>query len=144
MFRNIVGVENGRQIVVMDSMSQIERTDRDRIVVAASNGGQESGRMAIATGCALAVLNDAGIGKDNAGIIGIVRMGDSGLAGVAVSHDSAEISNGMDMWHNGTVSYVNEPAAEAGIRVGDKVRTCVSVFAVRFPVGPMSASESSS
>ncbi len=56
MFRNIVGVENGRQIVVMDSMSQIERTDRDRIVVAASNGGQESGRMAIATGCALAVL----------------------------------------------------------------------------------------
>lgn len=75
MFRGIVGEENGRLIVVMDSMSQIEQADRDRIVVAASNGGQESGRMAIATGCALAVMNDAGVGKDQAGIIGIIHMG---------------------------------------------------------------------
>ncbi|WP_182262878.1 hypothetical protein [Rhodococcus sp. UFZ-B548] len=144
MFRGIVGEENGRVIVVMDSMSQIEQGDRDRIVVAASNGGQESGRMAIATGCALAVMNDAGVGKDQAGIVGIIHMGEAGLAGVAVSHDSAEISNGMDMWHNGTISYVNGPAASAGMRVGDNVRTSVAGFALRFPLGTTIGSESPS
>ncbi|MGC0366284.1 hypothetical protein ABH922_004268 [Rhodococcus sp. 27YEA15] len=142
MFRGIVGVENGREIVVMDSMSQIELGDRDRIVVAASNGGQESGRMAIATGCALAVMNDAGVGKDDAGIIGIVHMGEAGLAGVAVSHDSAEISNGMDMWHHGIISYVNGPAAAAGIRVGDDVHSSVVGFAGRTPPAPSIAAES--
>ncbi|PBC40800.1 hypothetical protein CJ178_03535 [Rhodococcus sp. ACPA4] len=141
MFRGTVGVENGRAIVVMDSMSQIETADRDCIVVAASNGGQESGRMAIATGCALAVMNDAGVGKDHAGISGIIHMGEAGLAGVAVSHDSAEISNGMDMWHNGTISYVNGPAASAGIRVGDDVRTSVVGFALRFPLDSTTGTE---
>ncbi|WP_243636634.1 hypothetical protein [Rhodococcus sp. Eu-32] len=128
----------------MDSMSQIERSDRDQIVVAASNGGQESGRMAIATGCALAVMNDAGVGKDDAGIIGIVHMADAGIPGIAVDHDSAEISNGIDMWHNGIVSYVNAPAQEAGIRVGDDVRSSVAGFAERFPLDRTTESERSS
>lgn len=134
MFRSIVGIENGRQIVVMDSMSQIDSSDRDRIVVAASNGGKESGRLALATRCALAVFNDAGTGKDDAGIIGVAQMGEAGLAGAAVSHDSAEISNGMDMWHNGIISYVNGPAADAGIRVGDSVQSSAINFALRFPL----------
>ncbi|WP_072803454.1 hypothetical protein [Rhodococcoides yunnanense] len=134
MFRQVVEVQHGRDIVVMDSMSQIELSDRDQIVVAASNGGQESGRLAIATGCALAVMNDAGVGKDEAGIIGIVRMGEAGLPGIGVDHDSAEISNGIDMWRNGIVSYVNGPAQEAGIRVGDDVRSSVAGFTERFPL----------
>ncbi|MEN0140164.1 MAG: hypothetical protein AAGC80_33765 [Rhodococcus sp. (in: high G+C Gram-positive bacteria)] len=134
MFRTIVAIEHGRQIVVMDSMSQIETSDRDRIVIAASNGGQESGRLAVATECALAVLNDAGGGKEDAGIVGVARMGTAGVPGAAVSHDSAEISNGMDMWHNGVISYVNGPATEAGISVGDSVRASAITFARRFPL----------
>jgi hypothetical protein len=131
VFRSIIGAENGRQIVVMDSMSQVETGDRDRILVAASNGGQESGRLAIDIRCALAVFNDAGIGKDDAGIAGVVAMGAAGIPGAAVSHVSAEISNGMDMWHHGVLSYVNAPAHAAGLRVGDTVDTGVREFAQR-------------
>ncbi|WP_430332829.1 hypothetical protein [Rhodococcus sp. ACT016] len=131
MFRSIIGSENGRKIVVMDSMSQVETGDGGRILVAASNGGQESGRLAIEIDCALAVFNDAGIGKESAGISGIVAMGEAGIPGAAVGHDSAEISNGMDMWHNGVLSYVNGPAYEAGLRVGDTVRSGVRAFAQR-------------
>lgn len=131
MFRSIIGTENGRQIVVMDSMSQVETGDGDRILVAASNGGQESGRLAIEIRCALAVFNDAGVGKDDAGIIGVVAMGEAGVPGATVGHDSAEISNGMDMWHHGILSYVNGPARDAGLRVGDCVQTAVRDFAHR-------------
>ncbi|MFI2285741.1 hypothetical protein [Nocardia beijingensis] len=131
MFRSIIGAENGRQIVVMDSMSQVETGDTGRILVAASNGGQESGRLAIEIRPALAVFNDAGIGKDDAGIAGVVAMGQAGVPGATVSHESAEISNGMDMWHHGVLSYVNGPAREAGLRVGDTVYAGVQAFAQR-------------
>lgn len=135
MFRSIIGAENGRQIVVMDSMSQAETEDTGRILVAASNGGQESGRLAIEIGPALAVFNDAGIGKDDAGIAGVVAMGEAGVPGATVGHESAEISNGMDMWHHGVLSYVNGPARAAGLRVGDTVHTGVRAFAQRLPAG---------
>ncbi|WP_280399034.1 hypothetical protein [Nocardia carnea] len=131
MFRSIIGAENGRQIVVMDSMSQVETGDTGRILVAASNGGQESGRLAIEIAPALAVFNDAGIGKDDAGIAGVVAMGQAGVPGAAVGHESAEISNGMDMWQHGILSYVNGPARAAGLRVGETVHAAVRAFARR-------------
>jgi hypothetical protein len=133
VFRSIIGAENGRQIVVMDSMSQVETGDTGRILVAASNGGQESGRLAIEIGPALAVFNDAGVGKDDAGILGVVSMGRAGVPGATVGHDSAEISDGMDMWRHGVLSFVNGPARAAGLRVGDTVHAGVRAFARRLP-----------
>jgi hypothetical protein len=115
----------GRRVVVLDSMSQVEDVDSGQIVIAASNGGKESGRLAVLAGCACAVFNDAGVGKDRAGIAGLVGMDRAGIPGAAVSHTSAEISDGMDTWRNGVLSHVNDAAQAAGLAVGMRVRDAV-------------------
>ncbi|MFI5427447.1 hypothetical protein [Aeromicrobium sp. UC242_57] len=56
MFRDVVWSDGGVDIVVMDSMSQTTDGDRGAIVVAGSNGGQESGRVGVHAGCAFVLL----------------------------------------------------------------------------------------
>lgn len=130
MIRRTVAVIDGHEVVALDSASQIDSGDRGRIVIAGSNGGRESGKAAIEAGCHAVVLNDAGIGKDRAGVAGLPMLDDAGISGMAVSHDSAEISDGLSTWHEGVLSTVNEVASQKGIRVGmsvpEAIRTLLS------------------
>ncbi|GLZ14322.1 hypothetical protein Acsp04_45570 [Actinomadura sp. NBRC 104425] len=130
--RRIVVVDRPRGgVVLLDSMSQAGEDDRGRVVVAASNGGKESGRIAVLVGCACAVFNDAGVGKDGAGIAGLALMDRAGLPGVAASHLSAAISDGPDLWHSGVISHVNEAARAAGFQAGARVADAVRRFVER-------------
>jgi hypothetical protein len=128
MFRETVLTRGGVAITVMDSASQIEQTDRGRIIIAGSNGGQESGRVGLASGCALLILNDAGVGKDRAGIVGLDILETEGVPAATVGHTSAAISDGMDMWEHGVLSYVNGPARDVGLREGQAVAAAVLAF----------------
>ncbi|MGO1879972.1 MAG: hypothetical protein ACTH1G_04770 [Microbacterium gubbeenense] len=121
MIRRTVAVMHGREVVALDSASQIESDDRGRIVIAGSNGGRESGKAAIEAGCYAVVLNDAGIGKGRAGVAGLPMLDDNGISGMAVSHDSAEISDGLSTWNDGVLTTVNEVAKHAGVRIGMSV-----------------------
>jgi hypothetical protein len=126
--RRTVLEHQGRQVVILDSMSQVEDADRGQVVIAASNGGKESGRLAVAAGCACAVFSDAGLGKDQAGIAGIWAMDAAGIPGITVSHTSAAISDGMDIWRNGVISHVNSAAAAAGFSAGARAADAVIHF----------------
>ncbi|WP_330229584.1 hypothetical protein OHA40_26610 [Nocardia sp. NBC_00508] len=128
MLRKVVHSGRGRQVVVMDSLSQATEADRNHVIVAASNGGAASGTAARRLSLGCVVLNDAGIGKDGAGVAGITALDEVGIPAVAVSHMSAEISNGMDTWDNGVVSFVNETAQNAGFRIGERVSDAVLRF----------------
>lgn len=119
---------DGLDVVVMDSMSQVEPDDAGRVVVAGSNGGYESGRVGVAVRCGFVVLNDAGVGKERAGVVGLDLLSEAGIPAAAVGHDTAEISNGADMWANGVITHVNAPARTIGVRVGDDVPTAVSRY----------------
>ena len=129
MFRGVVWSQSGVDIVVMDSLSQVEDGDHGAIVVAASNGGRESGVVGAHARCAFILLNDAGIGKDGAGVAGLEILAQSEIPAAAVSHMTAEISNGMDMWENGVISTVNGPAYIAGVRTGQPAQTSLIAFA---------------
>ena len=122
MFRDVVWSNGGVDIVVMDSMSQTTDGDRGAIVVAGSNGGQESGRVGVHAGCAFVLLNDAGIGKDRAGVAGLDVLEAAGIPAATVSHVSAEISNGPDMWEHGVVSTANPAATDMGFAPGALAR----------------------
>lgn len=122
MFRDVVWSEGGVDIVVMDSMSQTTDGDRGAVVVAGSNGGQESGRVGVHAGCAFVLLNDAGIGKDRAGVAGLEVLAAAGIPAAAVSHTSAEISHGRDMWEHGVVSTANPAAIALGFMPGELAR----------------------
>ncbi|WP_039805430.1 hypothetical protein [Nocardia araoensis] len=133
MLRQVVHSVRDRRVVVMDSLSQATEADRDQVIVAASNGGAASGAAARQLGLGCVVLNDAGVGKDEAGIAGIIALDEVGIPAVAVGHLSAEISNGMDTWDNGVVSFVNETAKNAGFQVGDRVQQAVARFLETLP-----------
>lgn len=125
MIRETVATIGDREIVALDSASQICSADRGKIVVAGSNGGRESGRAAVAAGCAAIVLNDAGIGKERAGVAGLAVVDERGIPGMAVSHESAEISDGLSMWRTGRLSVVNDSAARLGVRAGMTVAEAI-------------------
>ncbi|GAA2988862.1 hypothetical protein [Streptosporangium longisporum] len=125
MLRQVVHEEEGRKVIVMDSISLIGPGDVGHVVVAGSNGGMAAAAAARAFKGALVVLNDAGIGKDEAGVAGVRALDADAIPAVAVGHLSAEISDGRDTWENGVLSCVNETAARAGLAAGQPVRAAV-------------------
>jgi hypothetical protein len=66
-------------------------------------------------------FNDAGIGKDEAGIAALTMLEDSGVPAACISHNSARIGDAQDMWDHGLISRVNQLAETAGIGVGEKL-----------------------
>ena len=63
---------------------------------------------------ALVVFNDAGGGKNAAGVASLAELEREGIAAAAVSHESARIGDALDAWENGVVSRANGPAAGGG------------------------------
>lgn len=117
-------VEQGRRgkVVVMDSITKVNGEDEGAVVVCASHGGTSSGEFALEVPLRLVVFNDAGGGKDDAGIAALEMLQGRGVAAAAVAHTSGRIGDSMDMWENGVLSHVNAAAKALGLLEGDKVR----------------------
>jgi hypothetical protein len=126
MLRETVREHRSTRVVLLDSMSLVDDTDRGHVVVAASNGGVESGRIAALCGCAAAIVNDAGGGKDGAGVAGLAILDGAGVPGAAVGHLSARISDARDTWEHGILTHLNTAARRAGLTVGDTVQQAVA------------------
>jgi len=118
-------VENrrGGRVVVMDSITSLTPDDAGAIVVSASHGGVSSGEFALAFPLTVAFFNDAGVGKDNAGIAALEMLQNKGIAAGTVSHTSARIGDSADMWSNGVISHVNQAARKLGLTPGSNLRT---------------------
>ncbi len=121
MLKEAVLEKSGRKIVIMDSITKVTPDDEGAIVVAASHGGASSGEFALEVPLALVVLNDAGIGKDDAGIASLGMLQARGVPGATVGHDTARIGDARDMWESGIVSRVNKAAEAMGLRPGEKL-----------------------
>ncbi|MCA0240686.1 MAG: hypothetical protein LCI02_07470 [Proteobacteria bacterium] len=113
------------RIVVADSITMVAAEDAGTIVISGSHGGVSSGAYALAVPLRLAVFNDAGIGKDGAGIAALAMLQAQGRAAAAVSHDSARIGDALDTWEHGVVSRLNDAAQALGLRVGDALRVAL-------------------
>lgn len=110
------------RVIVIDSITQLAAGDEGAIVVAGSHGGTSSGTFALERPLKLVFFNDAGVGKDGAGIAALGMLQARGVAAAAVAHTSARIGDALDAWQHGVVSHVNEAAAALGVRVGDRVQ----------------------
>jgi hypothetical protein len=109
------------RVIVIDSITQLAAGDEGAIVVAGSHGGTSSGTFALERPLQLVFFNDAGVGKDGAGIAALGMLQGRGVPAAAVAHTSARIGDALDAWQHGVVSHVNEAAAALGVRVGDRV-----------------------
>src|SRR5512141_1719081 len=112
-------------VVLLDSVTEVTPAHAHCVVVTGSHGGQSAGRYALAVRARLYVFNDAGIGKDEAGIAALTMLDGVGQPAVAVAHTSARIGEAADTWTGGVISRANRAAAALGYRAGAALRAAV-------------------
>lgn len=118
-----------RRVVLVDSITEITAGDVGAIVVSGSHGGRSAAGFAAAQKAIIYVFNDAGIGKDEAGIAGLDDLERLGQAACCVAASSARIGEAYDTWANGIISAANPKALGAGFCVGARVADCVAACA---------------
>ena len=109
------------RVLIMDSITKVALEDEGTVVVSASHGGQSSGEFALEVPLKAAFFNDAGVGKDDAGIASLAMLERHGVAAGTVSHTSARIGDSQDMWEHGVISHVNDRARALGIVPGESL-----------------------
>lgn len=129
MLKKTVAHEGGHAVILADSITKVEPQDKGAIVVSASHGGQSSGEFALAVPLTAVLFNDAGIGKEEAGIAALAMLDKGGVPACAVSHESGRIGDAADMWENGLLSRVNAAAAARGAAPGMAVQEAVRKLA---------------
>lgn len=115
-----------RDIRLVDSVTQPKESE-GTVVIAGSHGGVSSGRYAAQLGLRGVVLNDAGVGKDDAGIGSLPYLNDLGLPAATVDHGTARIGDGVST-SQGVVSHVNELAEDYGCEPGQTALECAATM----------------
>lgn len=115
----------GGAVLIMDSITKVTAADAGAIVVSASHGGASSGEFALEVPLKAVFFNDAGVGKDDAGIAALAMLQARNVAGGTVAHTSARIGDAEDMWQCGVISHLNEAAQRLGLAVGQPLRTAL-------------------
>jgi hypothetical protein len=119
---------NSQDIVALDSITHLKDAHRGQVVAAGSHGAVYAAYLAAKGGVRAVILNDAGIGKDQAGISGLAYLDQLGIAGAVISHRSARIGEGADMMARGTISHVNQVAAALGCVTGQSCADCAAAM----------------
>jgi hypothetical protein len=107
---------NGVAITVTDSITFLNKNNTGEIVVCGSHGGVSAGMYAQKYGVKAVFFNDAGIGKNNAGVKSLASLSDAGIVACAVDCMSAEIFNGQDALENGIITVCNQLAKDRNIK----------------------------
>jgi len=115
--------------LILDSVTHLTDAHRGMAAHCASHGGIYAGHHAASMGIGALILNDAGIGREQAGLGGVLLLERLGVPAAAISHRSARIGNGTDGVARGRLSFVNRPAAALGLVVGMACREALGLLA---------------
>ena len=113
-------------IVIADSITRLGPEAAGAVVVNASHGGVYAAYLAAKLGAVAAIFNDAGIGRERAGIGGLDYLQELGIATATVGHDTARIGDGADMMAHGLVTYANGLALSLGVGPGQPCRAAAA------------------
>ena len=105
-------------VICSDSATKLSEAHRGQVVICGSHGGIYCGYLAAAAGLRAVILNDAGLGLQEAGAGCLDYCEKLGMAAATCAHDSARIGDGEDMAVRGRISRVNRIAAACGCRPG--------------------------
>jgi hypothetical protein len=114
------------RIMAVDTITKLDASHRGQVVIAGSHGGEYAGYCAAKGGVRAVIFNDAGIGKDRAGIGSLPYLDKLRIAAATVRHLSCRIGDGADMREHGIVSHVNEGASRLGCAPGQPVLECAA------------------
>ena len=114
------------RVEVLDSVTKVTDDHRGQVIIAASHGAEYAAYLAAKGGARAVILNDAGVGKDDAGISGLTYLDSLGIAAATISHRSARIGDGGDMMARGEISHVNAAAETLGCTPGQSCAACAN------------------
>ena len=110
------------RLLLLDSIAQAAGHAAGQVVIGGSHGGASVVAYTIAARPLLAVFNDAGIGKDEAGVAALPALQAAGIAACTVSHASACIGDARSTLQHGVISRCNGLALQFGARPGLRLR----------------------
>lgn len=115
-------------VVLLDSLGDLQPSNTSPILVCGSHCGGNRALAALVRLCHFkaAFLNNAGVGKNQAGTRGLAHYEAEHVIACAVSHDSAEIGVARETWESGIISHTNTLAENSGIQVGDSVQLAIA------------------
>jgi hypothetical protein len=105
-------------VLTADSITRVGTEAAGAVVVNGSHGGIYAAYVAAKLRVAAAVFNDAGVGRDQAGIAGLDYLAGLGIPAATVGHQTARIGDGPDMMARGIVTHANSPAIAIGCPPG--------------------------
>jgi hypothetical protein len=115
-------------IVIADSITRVGPEAGSAVVVNASHGGIYAAYLAVKLHAAAAIFNDAGVGRDRAGIGGLDYLQQLGIAAATVGHDTARIGDGADMMAHGVITHANGQATSLGVTPGQTCRAAAAAL----------------
>jgi hypothetical protein len=116
------------RIMTVASCSFVGEQHRSHVVVSGSYGGRYNAFNAAKWGVRGVIMNDAGIGKDNAGIVGLDYLDQIALAAAVADARTCHIGDGDHILAHGIISHVNRTAAALGCSLGQTVRDCAELM----------------
>jgi hypothetical protein len=115
-------------IFTVSASSQVREEHKGQVIVSGSYGGEYNAYHAGKWGLRGVILNDAGIGKNDAGIRGLPYLDQIGLAAATADSNTCHIADGDHMLAHGLISHVNRAATMIGCKVGQSVRDCADLM----------------
>jgi len=119
------------RVIAMDSITQATPGDAGAYVVSGSHGGASSGAFALEVPFGGVFFNDAGVGKEGAGVVALEMLQERGIPAGTVAHTSARIGDARDAWENGVLSKCNAAATELGLAPGARLKSALSSLIAR-------------
>lgn len=116
------------RVLVVDGVSKLPPEANGAIVVGGSNAAIYATYFSAKAGARAAIHHDCGIGRDEAGVRGLLWAEQHGMAMAAVATDSARVGDGEDMLQRGVISRVNRLAAMCGVENGQTVVQAVDLL----------------
>lgn len=116
------------RIVLLDSLGDLQPRNTSPILVCGSHCGGNRDLARHVKNCHVKAvfLNNAGVGKNQAGIRGLTHYEAEHMLACAVDHNSAEIGIARDTWESGIISHTSTQAEAVGIQIGDTVKEAVA------------------
>src|SRR5512139_2888051 len=95
------------RVIAVPSVTKLPPESEGAVVVGGLHGAVYAAYLSAKAGARAAIHNDAGIGRDEAGVSGLAWAEAQGMAMAAALSGSARIGDGADMLRRGVISRAN-------------------------------------
>ncbi len=117
-----------RALHLLDTITAATETMAGAVIVSGSHGGRSVVSYALGGQPHAVFFNDAGIGKEGAGIAALDALEPAGVIAAAYASDSARIGDAADGLRCGVLSAINSLGKAAGLELGQTVAEAVALL----------------